>query len=104
MNVEESAKKNSTFENDSVLDHSEIDYTQHYTEYEHFADYADCILPYMLFSKCKHNPFYMNGQLNINAKMRCILVDWFVDVADEYNIKDETLFLHLTCILGILSI
>ncbi|KAH9399582.1 hypothetical protein TYRP_017568 [Tyrophagus putrescentiae] len=27
--------------------------------------------------------------------MRCILVNWLVDIADEYNIKDETLFLHL---------
>lgn len=105
MDVEESAKENSAFEDDSVLDHSEISYAQQYTEYERFADYADSILPYMLSKERKHmaDPFYMNGQLNINAKMRCILVDWLVDVADEYNIKDETLFLTVNYIDRFLS-
>ena len=41
------------------------------------------------------DPFYMNSQLNINAKMLCILVDWVVDIVDEYNIKDEALFFKL---------
>ncbi|KAH9396924.1 hypothetical protein TYRP_003224 [Tyrophagus putrescentiae] len=48
MDVKESAKENSTFEDDSVLNYSEISYTQKYTEYERFADYTNIILPYML--------------------------------------------------------
>ncbi|KAH9410473.1 hypothetical protein TYRP_023632 [Tyrophagus putrescentiae] len=48
MDVKESAKENSTFEDDSVLNYSEISYTQKYTEYERFADYTKSILPYML--------------------------------------------------------
>ncbi|OTF73123.1 hypothetical protein BLA29_010413, partial [Euroglyphus maynei] len=30
--------------------------------------------------------------------MRSILVDWLVDVADEYKLKDETLFLAINYI------
>ncbi|KAH9399583.1 hypothetical protein TYRP_017569 [Tyrophagus putrescentiae] len=62
MDVKELAKENSTFENDSVLNHFEISYTQQYTEYERFADYSNSILPYMLSKKRKHmaDPFYMN--------------------------------------------
>ena len=48
IDVKESAKENSTFEDDSVLNYSEISYTQKYTEYERFADYTNIILPYML--------------------------------------------------------
>ena len=48
MDVKESAKENSTFEDDSVLNYYEISYTQKYTEYERFADYTNIILPYML--------------------------------------------------------
>ena len=63
MDVKELAKENSTFENDSVLNHFEISYTQQYTEYERFADYSNSILPYMLSKKRKHmaDPFYING-------------------------------------------
>lgn len=35
----------------------------------------------------------MEHQSDINATMRTILVDWLIEVADEYKMNDETLFL-----------
>jgi cyclin B len=35
---------------------------------------------------------YMDGQPDLNAKMRAILVDWLVEVAMKYKLKSETLF------------
>ncbi|CAF2832365.1 unnamed protein product [Rotaria sp. Silwood2] len=36
---------------------------------------------------------FMEYQLDINSAMRTILVDWLIEVADEYKLNDETLFL-----------
>lgn len=92
--------KENSVAGDSVLDQSEISYVQHCGQFDRFADYADDILPYMLMKERKYmpDPFYMNSQPNINSKMRSILVDWLVDVADEYKIRDETLFLAISYI------
>ena len=35
----------------------------------------------------------MDHQSDINSAMRTILVDWLIEVADEYKLQDETLFL-----------
>ena len=92
--------KEQSLAEDSVLDPSEISYTQQSGDFERLAEYSESILPYLLEKERKYmpNPFYMNNQENINEKMRSILVDWLVDVADEYNIKDETLFLAINYI------
>ncbi|UJR21326.1 hypothetical protein I4U23_024420 [Adineta vaga] len=36
---------------------------------------------------------FMDHQSDINSAMRTILVDWLIEVADEYKLNDETLFL-----------
>lgn len=36
---------------------------------------------------------FMDYQSDINSAMRTILVDWLIEVADEYKLNDETLFL-----------
>ncbi|CAF1971863.1 unnamed protein product [Rotaria magnacalcarata] len=36
---------------------------------------------------------FMEYQSDINSAMRTILVDWLIEVADEYKLNDETLFL-----------
>lgn len=36
---------------------------------------------------------FMDHQLDINSTMRTILIDWLIEVADEYKLNDETLFL-----------
>ncbi|KAH9424820.1 hypothetical protein DERP_012306 [Dermatophagoides pteronyssinus] len=80
--------------------HSDISYVQHYPELDLLGDYSSNIWYYMLEKERKFmpNPFYMSNQQNINTKMRSILVDWLVDVADEYKLKDETLFLAINYI------
>ncbi|CAF1175014.1 unnamed protein product [Adineta steineri] len=36
---------------------------------------------------------FMEHQSDINSAMRSILIDWLIEVADEYKLNDETLFL-----------
>jgi len=36
---------------------------------------------------------YMEGQQDVNAKMRAILIDWLVEVHMKYHLRPETLFL-----------
>lgn len=100
MIVDCSHREESSSLSDSVLDQSELSFSQIYSDIDLFKDYADSILPYMLEKERKYmaDSFYMNNQPHINSKMRSILVDWLVDVSDEYNIKDETLFLAISYI------
>ncbi|CAN6482447.1 unnamed protein product [Victoria cruziana] len=62
-----------------------------------FGPYASDIYQYLreLEKKRRPNPFYMESvQHDVNANMRSILVDWLVEVAEEYKLLPETL--HLT--------
>eukprot|EP01052_Picozoa_sp_SAG31_P014463 SAG31_NODE_900_length_11140_cov_3.806086_3_plen_67_part_00 len=45
----------------------------------------------------------MEAQKDINANMRGILVDWLVEVAEEYKLHTETLFLSVNYIDRYLS-
>ena len=85
---------------ESLLSQSDISFVQHHSEFESLAEYSDSILPYMLKKERNYMPnaYYMNNQEHINSRMRSILVDWLVDVVDDYNIKDETLFLAINYI------
>ena len=40
---------------------------------------------------CKPDPNYLSKQVNIDRKMRAILVDWLQDVSVHFEVKDETL-------------
>lgn len=40
----------------------------------------------------------MAKQPDINMNMRAILVDWLVEVAEEYKLHDETLYLAVNYI------
>jgi hypothetical protein len=46
---------------------------------------------------------FMDQQTDINSPMRTILVDWLIEVADEYKLHDETLFLSVQYIDRFLS-
>ncbi len=46
---------------------------------------------------------FMEHQSDINSAMRTILIDWLIEVADEYKLIDETLFLCVQYIDRFLS-
>lgn len=48
-------------------------------------------------------PDYMEGQGDINGKMRAILIDWLVEVHMKYHLRPETLFLTVNIIDRYLS-
>ncbi|GKV44186.1 hypothetical protein SLEP1_g51390 [Rubroshorea leprosula] len=49
------------------------------------------------------SPHYMAQQLDINEKMRAILIDWLIEVHDKFDLMSETLFLTVNLIDRFLS-
>ncbi len=45
----------------------------------------------------------MDHQSDINSAMRTILIEWLIEVADEYKLNDETLFLSVQYVDRFLS-
>lgn len=43
-------------------------------------------------------PHYMNKQPDITAGMRSILVDWLIEVADEFKLSSQTLYLSMSIV------
>lgn len=74
-------------------------------EQESSAEYAKDICAYMkeleVRLACKAN--YMKKQPDITSTMRTILVDWLVEVAEEYQLHNETLFLAVSYVDRFLS-
>lgn len=69
------------------------------------SDYAEEIYRYLRDMEMRHRPkpSYMRKQPDITNSMRCILVDWLVEVAEEYKLQRETLFLTVNYIDRFLS-
>ncbi|XP_061386921.1 G2/mitotic-specific cyclin-A [Musca vetustissima] len=69
------------------------------------VEYQRNILEYFRESEKKHRPkpHYMRRQTDINYSMRTILVDWLVEVSEEYNLDTETLYLSVSYIDRFLS-
>ena len=70
-----------------------------------------CLLQYSLILqlfilqlKNRPKPNYMKRQTDINYGMRAILVDWLVEVADEYKLLPQTLYLTINYIDRFLSV
>lgn len=60
--------------------------------------YSTEIYEYMYISEMEKgiNSAYMTSkQTDVNARMRSVLVDWLAEVAQEYNLLPETLFLSV---------
>ena len=53
--------------------------------------------------KNRPKPGYMKKQPDINHSMRAILVDWLVEVAEEYKLLPQTLYLTINYIDRFLS-
>lgn len=50
------------------------------------------------------NANYMDGQADLNPKMRSILVDWLIEVHMKYKMMDDTLYLAINIIDRYLSV
>ncbi|XP_059490216.1 G2/mitotic-specific cyclin-A isoform X2 [Neocloeon triangulifer] len=82
-----------------------INYQQVEEEFYNVTEYQTEIYKYMKSAELKFRPKpgYMRKQPDITYSMRSILVDWLVEVADEYNLHGETLFLAVSYIDRFLS-
>lgn len=67
--------------------------------------YLKDIYKYLRECEERHRPkpHYMRKQSDITHGMRAILIDWLVEVAEEYKIHNETLFLAVSFIDRFLS-
>jgi len=70
-----------------------------------FPEYAQDIFQYLLDTEEKHcaKSNYMSKQSDITHGMRSILVDWLVEVGEEYKLQTETLHLAVNYIDRFLS-
>ncbi|XP_017777159.1 PREDICTED: G2/mitotic-specific cyclin-A [Nicrophorus vespilloides] len=68
-------------------------------------EYRDEIFKYLCEQEKEHRPKanYMRKQPDISHSMRTILVDWLVEVAEEYKLYTETLYLAVNYIDRFLS-
>ncbi|KAL0101501.1 hypothetical protein PUN28_018968 [Cardiocondyla obscurior] len=68
-------------------------------------EYRADIYNYLRVSESLHRPKpgYMKKQPDITYSMRSILIDWLVEVAEEYRLQDETLYLSISYIDRFLS-
>lgn len=64
------------------------------------AEYAKDIYTYMreLEQRFHVKPDYMSTQPEINERMRCILVDWLIQVHHRFSLLQETLYLTISII------
>lgn len=69
------------------------------------SEYADDIHNYLREMELKYRPKvgYMKKQPDITNSMRAILVDWLVEVGEEYKLQNETLYLAVNYIDRFLS-
>ncbi|EDW83806.1 uncharacterized protein Dwil_GK13804 [Drosophila willistoni] len=70
------------------------------------VEYQKDILKSLQNSETKHiiNPLYMGRQKDITHKMRSLLIDWLVDVNEQYEMNTETLYLTVSYIDRFLSL
>ncbi|KAM9319389.1 cyclin-A1 [Gastrophryne carolinensis] len=69
------------------------------------SEYVDEIHRYLREAEVKHRPKpnYMRKQPDITSAMRIILVDWLVEVREEYKLRNETLYLAVNYLDRFLS-
>lgn len=69
-------------------------------------DYKDDIYRYLKKMEKNYQPsaYYMRRQPEITHSMRTILVDWLVEVGEEYNLSNDTLFMGVSLIDRFLSV
>ncbi|NXT26265.1 CCNA2 protein, partial [Syrrhaptes paradoxus] len=101
---------NITFDSPSIMDISitpeeEEEEEEKKTNVNNVPDYVSDIHTYLreMEVKCKPKMGYMKKQPDITNNMRAILVDWLVEVGEEYKLQNETLHLAVNYIDRFLS-
>ncbi|KAJ7406766.1 hypothetical protein WISP_131697 [Willisornis vidua] len=85
-----------SFDSPSIMDISITSETEEKTpNVNNVPDYISEIHTYLreMEVKCKPKIGYMRKQPDITNSMRAILVDWLVEVGEEYKLQNETLHL-----------
>ncbi|MCO5601599.1 hypothetical protein L7F22_055722 [Adiantum nelumboides] len=85
---------------------SSMDLDSNHRDPQFCSSYAKDIYQYLRISELKRRPIadYMDSvQHDINSSMRSILVDWLVEVAEEYKLVPDTLYLTVSYIDQYLS-
>ncbi|KGL96058.1 Cyclin-A1, partial [Charadrius vociferus] len=69
------------------------------------GEYAEDIHQYLREAEARFRPkpYYMRKQPDITTGMRAILVDWLVEVGEEYKLRTETLYLAVNFLDRFLS-
>ncbi|NP_001087670.1 cyclin A1 L homeolog [Xenopus laevis] len=69
------------------------------------SEYIDEIHQYLREAELKNRPkaYYMRKQPDITSAMRTILVDWLIEVGEEYKLRTETLYLAVNYLDRFLS-
>ncbi|XP_067103481.1 cyclin-A2 [Osmerus mordax] len=90
---------------DSPMDMSVIEGEEKQINVNNVTDYIDEIHTYLREMELKSRPKagYMRKQPDITNSMRAILVDWLVEVGEEYKLQNETLYLAVNYIDRFLS-
>ncbi|XP_019381108.1 PREDICTED: cyclin-A1 isoform X2 [Gavialis gangeticus] len=75
------------------------------TDVMNVGEYAEDIHQYLREAEVRYRPkpCYMRKQPDITAGMRAILVDWLVEVGEEYKLRTETLYLAVNFLDRFLS-
>uniref|UniRef100_A0A8C5P607 Cyclin A1 n=1 Tax=Jaculus jaculus TaxID=51337 RepID=A0A8C5P607_JACJA len=75
------------------------------TDVINVTEYAEEIHQYLREAEMRHRPkaHYMRKQPDITEGMRTILVDWLVEVGEEYKLRTETLYLAVNFLDRFLS-
>ncbi|XP_014874735.1 cyclin-A2 [Poecilia latipinna] len=90
---------------DSPMDMSVVDGDEKPVNVNEVPEYAAEIHTYLREMEVKTRPKagYMKKQPDITNSMRAILVDWLVEVGEEYKLQNETLYLAVNYIDRFLS-
>ncbi|XP_030639275.1 cyclin-A2 [Chanos chanos] len=90
---------------DSPMDMSIVDGEEKSVNVNEATDYAAEIHSHLRDMEVKSRPKagYMKKQPDITNSMRAILVDWLVEVGEEYKLQNETLYLAVNYIDRFLS-
>ncbi|XP_063300937.1 cyclin-A1 [Pelobates fuscus] len=90
---------------DASMDHHPGDGSEMDPDAIVVSEYMDDIHKYLREAEVRHRPkaLYMRKQPDITPAMRTILVDWLVEVSEEYKLRCETLYLAINYLDRFLS-